>query len=63
MAENAVVKDSIIMQGCKIGEGAHLEYVILDKNVTVAPGVRVIGTPEQPLVVEKGSVLNEMKGA
>ncbi|WHZ32127.1 glucose-1-phosphate adenylyltransferase subunit GlgD [Desemzia incerta] len=63
VAENAVVRDSIVMQGCKIGKGAHLEYVILDKNVTIAPGVRLIGTPEQPLVVEKGSVLNEMKGA
>ncbi|MFL2100623.1 glucose-1-phosphate adenylyltransferase subunit GlgD [Desemzia sp. FAM 23989] len=61
--ENAVVKNSIIMQGSQIGEGAHLEYVILDKNVTVAPGAKLIGTPEQPLVVEKGSVLTEKKGA
>ena len=61
--ENAVVKNSIIMQGSQIGEGAQLEYVILDKNVTVAPGVKLIGTPEQPIVVEKGSVVTEQKGA
>ncbi|MBM6614453.1 glucose-1-phosphate adenylyltransferase subunit GlgD [Desemzia sp. RIT804] len=61
--ENAVVKNSIIMQGSQIGEGAQLEYVILDKNVTVAPGVKLIGTPEQPIVVEKGTLLTEKKGA
>lgn len=62
MKENAVVKHSIIMQGSQIGEGAHLEYVILDKNVIVDPGVKLIGTPEQPIVVEKNSVLSVKKG-
>lgn len=62
MKENVVVKHSIIMQGSQIGEGAHLEYVILDKNVVVDPGVKLIGTPEQPIVVEKNSVLSVKKG-
>lgn len=61
--ENAYINHSVIMQGCLIGEEAHLENVILDKNVTVAPGVRLVGTPEEPIVVEKGTALHGEKGA
>lgn len=61
--EDAYINHAVIMQGCLIGEGAHLENVILDKNVTVAPGVRLVGTPEEPIVVEKGSALHVEKGA
>lgn len=61
--EGAYINQSVIMQGSLIGTGAHLEYVILDKNVTVEPGVRLVGTPEEPIVVEKGTVLHAEKGA
>lgn len=61
--ENAHIDHSVIMQGCLIGEGAYLQHVILDKNVIVEPGVKLVGTPEKPIVIEKGTVLHAEKGA
>ena len=54
LARGANVKSSIVMQGTVIGEGAQLEYVILDKNVTVKPGTVLKGTAEHPVIVQKG---------
>ena len=55
--EDADVRDSIIMQGCKIGAHAKLRYVILDKNVTIKPGTQLLGSPDHPLVINKGAVI------
>lgn len=60
--EEVYINHAVIMQGSMVGEGAHLEYVILDKNVTVDPGVRLVGTPDEPIVVEKGTALHVEKG-
>ena len=38
--EGAEVRDSIVMQGSKIGAGASIRYCILDKNVTIRPGTQ-----------------------
>lgn len=51
----ARVEDSIVMANGKIGEEAVIQFAILDKNVTVEPGVQVIGTKEHPIVIKKGS--------
>ncbi len=51
---DAVVSDSIVMQDSSIGEGAELKYVILDKDVQVAPGTRLVGSPQNPLYIAKG---------
>lgn len=51
--ENAVVSNSIIMAKSEIKRDARVEYAILDKNVVIEEGVRVIGTPENPIVVQK----------
>ncbi|MGP6146137.1 glucose-1-phosphate adenylyltransferase subunit GlgD [Jeotgalibaca sp. A122] len=53
VAKNAEIRDSIIMQGAKIGEGAVLEYCILDKNVTIEPGVVLKGSKDNLIVIEK----------
>lgn len=53
--KDAFVKDAILMSGCTIGEGAQLQYVILDKGVTVDPGVVLKGTKDQVLVIEKNT--------
>lgn len=50
----ARVASSIVMQGARIGKGASLECVILDKNVTVRDGTVLKGTPEHPVIVQKG---------
>ncbi len=52
--ETAKVSSSIIMQDARIGKGAQLECVILDKNVTVNPGTVLKGTPEHPVIIQKG---------
>lgn len=45
VAENAVVKDSILSDDCIIREGATIDLAILDKRVTVEPGA-VVGIGE-----------------
>lgn len=57
VGKNASIKNCIIMQGTDIGDGAHLECVVADKNVTVRPGAVLIGTPEHPVIVKKGETV------
>ena len=57
VGENAVIKNSIIMEGCTIGRDAVLENVILDKQVYVSDGQRLIGTPNDILVYPKRSII------
>ena len=57
LAKNAIVRDSLLLQGVEVGDGAQLECVILDKNVRVRPGARLIGTPDHPVVVKRGEVI------
>lgn len=53
VSEHAVVKNSIIMQRCIIEDGAHLENVILDKDVTITKDQSLHGAKEQPFVIAK----------
>ncbi|MCU9612016.1 glucose-1-phosphate adenylyltransferase subunit GlgD [Caldibacillus lycopersici] len=55
--EGATIKNSIIMQRCSIGTGVYLENVILDKDVRVKNGQKIIGTTEKPFVVAKRQVI------
>ena len=57
IGKGAFVKSSIIMQGAKIGAGARLECVILDKNVTVTEGISLKGTPKNPVIIKKGEIV------
>ncbi|MBE6985277.1 MAG: glucose-1-phosphate adenylyltransferase subunit GlgD [Ruminococcaceae bacterium] len=57
LAETAVVRDSIIMQETVIGDGADLQYVILDKDVVVRPGKKLCGTKEHPIVLKRGEIV------
>ena len=40
-----------------IGEGAYVENAILDKEVVVRAGSRLVGAPENPVMVKKGEVV------
>lgn len=51
------VQDSIIMQGSRVGEGAELQYVILDKDVTVKPHTKLVGSATHPLYIKKGATV------
>ncbi len=51
--KGAIVRNSIIMQGTVIGEGAELEYCITDRLVNVSKERRLHGTPTYPSVFPK----------
>ena len=55
--KDAVLKNSIVMRGGEIGEGAELDYVIADKQCSFAPGLHLKGSPHLPIVVPKGSII------
>lgn len=55
--EDSVVKDSIVMDSCYIGNGCVVENAILDKEVVLSDGKEVIGKPGEPLIVKKGTVI------
>lgn len=57
VAEDAKVRHSVILQGGQIGAGADLDYVIMDKDAIIEPGVVLHGTPEMPIVVGKDAVV------
>lgn len=62
IGENASVKNSILLQGSEIGEGARIEYAILDKNVTVEPGVQIIGSKNNIKVIAKNTIVRAQRG-
>ena len=53
----ATVEDCVIMNDAVIGEGAYLKNVILDKDVVVKPGQKIIGTPNNPVIVKRGETV------
>lgn len=55
--KGAVVKNSVVMLYSEIGEGAVLENVICDKFVKVSSGAKIIGSPDRPIVITKGTHL------
>ena len=57
LGKDAEVENCIIMNNTIIGEGAELKYVILDKDVTVTPGAKLIGTKKNPIIVKRGETV------
>lgn len=57
VAKGAIVKDSIIMQNTDIRENCMIENVITDKSVVLTEGTELKGSPKNPVVVGKGSIL------
>jgi len=56
--EGSVVKNSIIMEGCRIGKNCIVENAILDKEVILSDGQQVIGKSAQDLsILKKGTRL------
>lgn len=53
----ATIKDSIVMQKCQVGENAHLELSILDKEVMVLQNHKIKGCLKEPYVVEKKATI------
>jgi len=57
IAKGVSVKNSILMQDDFIEENVELENVILDKNVRVSRGQRLIGAEKYPIVIGKNTAL------
>jgi len=57
LEEGTNVSDCVIMQGSRVSTGATLQYVVLDKDVTVKPYTRLIGSPTHPLYIKKGATV------
>ena len=53
----AEVEDCVIMNDTVVGENCELKYVILDKNVTVTPGSKLIGTKMNPIIIKRGETV------
>ncbi len=53
VAKGAKVKNCVLMQDTVVGEGANLEYIITDKNVTITAGKEVKGTDTFPVYIAK----------
>jgi len=45
------------MEGTSVGRNCTIEYAILDKEVTIEDGAAVVGSPENSVVVAKGTVV------
>lgn len=57
VGKNAVVRNSIIMQHSDIGDDAHLDYVVCDKEAVIQPEAALSGTRENPLCIGNCSVI------
>ena len=57
ICKDAEVENCVIMNDTVVGEGSELKYVILDKDVTVRPGSKLIGTPKNPIIIKRGDVV------
>lgn len=57
VAKGAVVKNCVLMQDTVVGEGANLEYVITDKDVTITPNKTLTGTETFQVFVSKNQTV------
>lgn len=57
IAKDAVVKNSIVMQGSYINEKAQINSVIMDKDAIIKPGQMLFGTDTFPIYVGKGIIV------
>ena len=55
--KGAKVIGSVVMQGSKIGKDAYIENAIIDKNVTITDGTRLIGAKDSPVIIKKGETV------
>ena len=57
LSTGAYVKNCVVMANCEIGIGAHLENCILDKDVKIGAGVKLIGTMDHPVILNRGDAV------
>lgn len=57
IGKNAKISNSIVMQDSIIQAGCELSYTILDKEVTIRDGGRLVGELNHPMIIGKGEVV------
>ena len=55
--EGSSIANSIVMDGCYIGNGCVVENAILDKEVVLSDGKQIIGEEGNPVIITKRTVL------
>ena len=45
------------MNDTVVGENSELKYVILDKDVVIRPGTKLMGTPTKPIIIKRGEIV------
>lgn len=58
IGQNTKVKNCIIMQDSVIGDNATISNVIIDKDCNIAADQQLMGAPNYPVYIEKGSVIS-----
>ncbi|WKY47815.1 glucose-1-phosphate adenylyltransferase subunit GlgD [Eubacteriaceae bacterium ES3] len=51
------IQNSILMQHCQIGKNTILNYVVMDKDTIISDNTSLIGKPDSPIVIKKGTVI------
>ncbi len=54
-----MIEHTLIFTNSLVKSGAKIQYAIIDKNVVVENNVKIIGTPDKPVVIPKGTVVAE----
>lgn len=57
--KDALIEHTLIFTNSLVKSGAKIQYAIIDKNVVVENNVKIIGTPDKPVVIPKGTVVAE----
>lgn len=55
--EGAVVKNCILQSHTRIAKGAHLEYVVVDKEAIISEVKEIIGKENQPVIIKQEEVI------
>ena len=55
VGSNAHVKNSIVLEGTKIERDCVIEYAIIDKEVSIKAGSKIIGKPDNLIIVPKNT--------
>ncbi len=55
--EGAQIDNCLIMNDTVVEENCELKYVILDKDVVIRSGTKLIGTPAKPVIIKRGAIV------
>lgn len=55
--EGCNIDNCLILNDTVVGENCELKYVILDKDVVIRPNTKLIGTPNNPIIIKRGEIV------